>query len=94
MQMHSKFIRYLVIAVHDKNALRRMFFKCSRPFGQLRAIRMSTDTRQINDLRAHLDHLAEQLDFLRTIQQRMTKCTGHLVTHKQDRRIIPPEIVL
>ena len=68
--------------------------KRTDPSGQTIDVRVSADTRQIHNGRAHINFLTEELYLIRTIEQHISQCTRHLITHKEHGGIASPQVML
>ena len=91
-KMGSKFIRHLILAMYNKNPFWH-FMHMTYPLGQMVAVGMTADTRQINNLSFDPDSLTEQLDLLGAMQQIIAQRSRYLIADKQDRTLRPPQIM-
>ena len=81
------------LTMHNEHFFRRLL-KRRNPLGQMVSVRMTADTRQINNRCFHMNLLTEQLHLLHSIEKGVAKCSRHLISDKQDRGIRSPQVVL
>ena len=82
-----------ILAMVDKDEL-RLFVKGVQPVGQAVLVGVAGKPAQLPDAGLDLHRLAEQLDFLRAVDQRVAQRAGALVAHEQHRALGPPEVIL
>ena len=90
--MLGKLYRGTLLTMYDKNLL-WWLFKRRNPLGQMISVRMTADTRKIDNGCLYINLLTEQLYFLHSVKKGMSKRSRYLITNKQDCGIRSPQIV-